>query len=399
LIPILNAEGMHVASKKQIVFPIIALAIGVGGFVSAMAMKKPPEEKVVEVITPFVTVDDVAMLPMRLKVSSQGIVAARYETRVVAQVGGEIVELSSRFVRGGFVKKGELLARIDPSDYQVSLIEAQANHAQALASLELEQAQGHVAKSEWESIESTKPSDLSLRRPQLKQELARVKAAQAAVKRAKRNLERTEVVAPYDALIDSRNIGMGSYVGTGSELGKLLSTSLAEVRLPLAANELQYLENDGVGSVVELSASIAGKIAVWSATITRSEGVIDSKSRMTYLVAEVKNPYNENIGRKTLRFGTYVTAKIEGISLPSAMLIPRHLILRDKVAVLSSEDKLHFKKVYIVREQAQDAVITDGIVSGDRIITSALDYPIEGMKLITATSGDITDSKLTMKQE
>ena len=367
------------ATKKQIFYPIILLLLGIGGLAGLLALKKPPEDKEVEEVIPVVAIKTIDLAPMRLSVESQGVVAAKYETRMVAQVSGEIVELADDFVRGGAIKKGQLLARIDPSDYEAAMIEAEANHASALASLELEQAQGHVAKEEWKNISSSAPSELGLRRPQLKQELAKVKAAEAAVKRAKRNLERTVISAPYDALIDSRDIGLGSYVSTGTELGKLMSLSLAEVRLPVAANDLKYLENSGLGAVVELSTKVNNNAVVWQAKIARTEGVIDSKSRMSYLVAEIINPYEP--GQQILRFGTYVTANIHGIDLNLATLIPRHLVVDNKVAVLNSNSKLHFKTVDVAREQDRDAVITAGLATGDRVIVSALDYPVEGMGL------------------
>lgn len=375
------------ATRKQILFPIVILIIGVGGAVALKAMKKPPEEKEVEVSVPMVTVTTIKPAPMQLSVHAQGVVAAKYETLMVAQISGEIVELAPEFVRGGMVKKGQLLARIDPSDYEAAMIEAEANYASALASLELELAQGRVAEEEWKNISTASPSALGLRRPQLKQEQAKVKAAEATVKRAKRNLERTAITAPYDALIGSRNIGLGSYVGTGTELGQLMSLSLAEVRLPVAANQLQYLANHGLGANVVLSANIAGQAVNWQATIARNEGVIDSKSRMSYLVAEISAPYANHTARPPLRFGTYVSAKIEGISLPQATLIPRHLVVRSRVPVLDQDNKLQFKTVMVSREQGRDAVITKGLTSGDRVITSALDYPLEGMAL-TLPPGD-----------
>ena len=106
------------------------------------------------------------------------------------------------------MKKGQLLARIDPNDYHAALIDAQANMASARAALETEVAQGKVAEQEWKQITDTSPTELSLRKPQLAQEIARVKSAQASVLRAERNLQRTEIRAPYDAMINSRNIGL-----------------------------------------------------------------------------------------------------------------------------------------------------------------------------------------------
>ena len=393
--------------KKQIIVPIIILLSGVAVFMALASMKKPPEEKAEVDTTPIVAVESVAVGAMHLTVDSYGIVMPKYETELVAQVNGQIVELSDTFVRGGFVSKGQLLARIDPNDYEAALIDADATLASAIASLETERAQGQVAEREWKRITDASPTELSLRKPQLAQELARVKAAQASVLRAKRNLERTEIRAPYDAMIESRQIGLGSYVGTGSMLGKLLGTDIAEVRLPVADNQLQFLAQQGESARVVLKGTFAGKDMQWQASIARSEGVVDNKSRMSYLVAQIKDPYaldsSTTTGTKEqLRFGSYVNADIIGVTLAQATTVPRYLVENSRVAVLDSDSTLRYVTVDIVRQEGANVIIADGLNQGDRIIVSALDYPIDGMKLVLENSKDNdeqnTDSNTTDTQ-
>ncbi|NQZ21684.1 MAG: efflux RND transporter periplasmic adaptor subunit [Colwellia sp.] len=371
---------------KQILVPIGILAAGILLFVGFSSMKKPPEEKPEVDNTPIVAVKEIHVAPMSLTVNSYGIVKPKYETELVAQVSGQIVELADIFVRGGFISKNQLLARIDPNDYQAALIEAEANMASARAALEKERAQGQVAEREWKRITDTSPTELSLRKPQLAQELARVKSAQASVLRAKRNLERTEIRAPYDAMIESRTIGLGSFVGTGSKVGKLLGTDVAEIRLPVADNQLQFLEAQGENAQVDLIGTYAGKNVTWQAKIARSEGVIDSKSRMSYLVAEINDPYglkaNFNSSKQNpVRFGSYVTANILGVSLESAAVLPRYLVDNNRVAILDADSKLHYADIIIARQEGSNVIVTSGLHEGDQIIVSALDYPVNGMKL------------------
>jgi RND family efflux transporter MFP subunit len=381
-----------VATKKQIIIPIVILAAGIAAMAVFSSMKKPPEEKAEVDNTPIVAVSDISVTPMTLEVNSYGMVTPKYETELIAQVNGEIVELSDTFLRGGFVKKNQLLARIDPNDYQAALIDAQASMATARAALEKEVAQGKVAEREWKQITDTSPTELSLRKPQLAQELARVKAAQASVLRAERNLERTEIRAPYDAMINSRNIGLGSFVGVGTKIGHVLATATAEIRLPVADNQLEFLANQGVNAKVNLFGKYAGKDTQWSATIKRNEGVIDNKSRMGYLVAELKDPYqlNNNTEQKItpLRFGSYVNAKIVGNNIAKATSVPRHLVVNGKVAILDSDSRLHYVVIDIVRQQGSNVIVANGLLEGDRLIVSALDYPVNGMKL--ALVGDET---------
>lgn len=383
------------AHKKQIILPIVILVAGVIAFIGFSSLKTPPEVKADVENIPIVAVENIVVTPTTLHVNSYGIVKPKYETSLVAQVNGEIVELNAVFVRGGFVKKGQLLARIDPNDYHAALIDAQANMASARATLEKEVAQGKVAEREWNLITDTSPTELSLRKPQLAQELARVKSAQAAVLRAERNLQRTEIKAPYDAMIENRMIGLGSFVSVGTQIGKLLGTAIAEVRLPVADNQLQYLIDQGHNAKVKLVGTYAGKSVEWLANITRNEGVIDNTSRMTYLVAEIQNPYllPDNLADKNgtgntdvsnlvpLRFGAYVKAEILGMKIANASILPRYLVVGDKVALLDSDSKLHYATIDIVRQQGADVVVSSGLFDNDRLIISALDYPVDGMKL------------------
>ena len=215
------------SNKKQIIAPLAILLVGVGLFFGIASLKKPPETKPEKVVSPVVNVAPMVVRPLRLQVDSHGVVEPKHLTRLVAQVNGELVYLSPRFVTGGFVKKGQLLARIDPSDYQALVTESVANLASAEAALELEQAQGQVAAAEWRNISDHTPTGLGLRKPQLAQEQARVSAARAAVTRAERNLERTRILAPYDALIQGREVSLGAYVSTGTELGRLQGIAVA----------------------------------------------------------------------------------------------------------------------------------------------------------------------------
>jgi RND family efflux transporter MFP subunit len=394
-----------VAHKKQIILPIAILVVGIIAYFGFASLKTPPEEKAEINNTPIVAVETILVAPMTLHVSSYGIVKPKYETSLVAQVNGEIVELNDAFVRGGFVKKGQLLARIDPNDYHAALIDAQADMASARAALETEVAQGKVAEREWRLITDTSPTELSLRKPQLAQELARVKSAQASVLRAERNLQRTEIKAPYDAMIDNRMIGLGSFVSVGTQIGKLLGTAIAEVRLPLADNQLQFLIDQGHDAQVKLIGDYAGQSVEWLAHIARNEGVIDNTSRMTYLVAEIKDPYllqealqevsqEANVSKAVpLRFGSYVQAKILGVDIVNASILPRYLVIDNKVALLNKESKLHYSTINIVREQGANVVVSSGLSTGDKLIVSALDTPVEGMKLALISNEEGSDEE------
>ncbi len=398
------------ATKKQIMFPIGLLLAGIGIAAGLSALKKPPEKKEAKEVIPLVQVESINIKDVTLNVNSYGIVAPKNKTQLVAQVNGQVVNISEEFVNGSFVKQGDILARIDPNDYEAALTEAQASLAQARSSLEIERAQAHVAQSEWERIRKNSsefiPSELYLRKPQLAEKLAQFRATEAAVKRANRNLERTYIKAPYDAIIVAREISLGSVVNQGSILGQLNSINLAEIRLPVADKELRFLQNGGVNAKVMLTTKFAGTMQNWAAKIVRSEGVINAKSRMSYLVAQVEDPYALASDKAPLRFGAYVNASIEGIQISDATYVARHLVKNNKIALLDNNGTLTFKPVTVIREQGDQVLINEGLIQDQQVITTALDFPSEGMKLHTAETAPkpeekeaIDDTQLAMKKD
>ena len=82
-------------------------------------------------------------------------------------------------------------------------------------------------------------------------------------------------------------------------------------------------------------------------------------------------------------------SKILGLEIAQATSVPRHLVENGRVAILDNESKLHYSEIKIVRQDGRNVIISHGLVDGDQLIVSALDYPIDGMKL--ALLGDKTE--------
>ena len=122
---------------------------------------------------------------LNLSVDSQGSVAPRTQTTLVAEVSGQVVNVSPNFIAGGFFRKGETLLQIDPSDYETGLMSAQAALAARKAQLADQKARSEQALKDWRNLgRQGEPSDLVLRKPQLAEAQAAVQAAAAALDRA-----------------------------------------------------------------------------------------------------------------------------------------------------------------------------------------------------------------------
>jgi len=144
-----------------------------------------------------------------------GTVAPEQDIMLSPRVSGEVVMRSPNFTPGGYVQKGELLLRIDPADYENALLQAQSDLSQAMADLNVEMGRQEVAERDFKLFDDTLSAGskaLVLREPQLNAARARVQAAEAAVKQAELNLQRTAIRAPFNAHILSRNANVGSQV-------------------------------------------------------------------------------------------------------------------------------------------------------------------------------------------
>lgn len=376
---------MKFSSFAKAGLPIIILGVTVVVTAVLIMSKKPPEKKEVEELAFLVDAQPVFREHVEFTVSSQGTVLPKHKTNLATQVSGRIVEIADSFVAGGFFKQGDVLVTLEQDDYLTELSLAEAELAQAEAALEEEIARGKVAAEEWRSVNSVVAPELGLRKPQLAKEQANVKAAKAKLARAKRNLQRTSVVAPYDGIVVERNVDLGQFVGTGSVVGELYATDVAEVRLPLTDADLAFIDlNAGVShqNPVTLSAVVGGKIQQWQGKLVRSEGVLDTTNRLIYAVVEVLDPYfrNSDAMAKPLRFGQFVQAIISGTQARSLTVLPRSLLRLDGTVLVVAEDNtLQIKRVDVVRSSPESVYVSGGLDDGDRVVRSAVPNPYNGM--------------------
>jgi len=334
--------------------------------------------------------------PVDLIVASQGTVRPRTETTLVSEVAGKVVSVSADFVAGGFFRLGDVLLQIDPSDYEAALKRAEAALAAARATLIDETARSEQALKDWRNLgRDGQPSDLVLRKPQLANAEAGVQAAEADLAKARRDLQRTRIQVPYEGLVREKKVDVGQYVTPGTQLGVTFSVDTAEIRLPLSADDLTFLDLPTATETsaaefpqVTLTADSGGEVHQWQARIIRTEGVLDVQSRVLYAVAEVIDPYGV-LGRsqqEELRMGTFVSAEIMGHHLDEAVVLPRYVLRRDNTVLLADETrKLEIRPVTVTRADAQSVYVTAGLTSGDRVITTTLDAPIPGTQLVLSS--------------
>ncbi|WP_333608226.1 efflux RND transporter periplasmic adaptor subunit [Arsukibacterium sp.] len=316
------------------------------------------------------------------RIASQGTVSPKLETTLISEVNGRIVAVSEQFVAGGFFQQGDLLVQVEQADYLTAVKASEAALAGAKAQLEEEKARVRVAEAEWRSFTEGKAPALGLRQPQLASALANVQSKEADLERARRDLSRTEIRAPYAGMVGSRTANLGQFISRGSQLGVILGTDVAEVRLPLSDTDFGFLPQQA--SILKpvpvvLTAIVAGQSQSWQASIVRTEGVLDERSRVIYAVAEIIDPYQRNGHAIPLQFGRFVQAEISGIAANQVVKVPRHLLKPgNQLLIVDSDNFLQFRTVSLDRADTRYAYIKAGFETGDRLVTSPVTNPLAG---------------------
>ncbi len=369
------------------------LAIGVG--VSAKLISSAPKadrERAPQAL-PVVEVIEVARADFPVRVHSQGTVEPLTESVLVSQVSGRIVETGPAFRVGGFFAKGELLLRMEPTDYETAIVVAEAEVARRRLELEEERARAAQAEEEWASITPQREARaLHLRKPQVASAEAALRAAEASLAQARLNLQRTRIVAPYAGRVLEQNADLGQFVGVGTPLGKIFSTDAAQIRLPLTDEQQallalaeSYPESGPAGPAVTLTASIGQSRLTWQGSVVRTEGVIDPQSRQLFVVAEIADPYGRRSGQPPLRIGQFVEAEIEGRLLRDVFAIPREAVrLGREVLVVASDGKLYRRALEVVWRDPRFVVAAAGLEPGDRVSLTAIPFATDGSRVRVA---------------
>ncbi|CAA0123981.1 Solvent efflux pump periplasmic linker SrpA [Halioglobus japonicus] len=388
-----------VASRKKQIFVSVALLAISTAITFTLYLNRPPA-KIAEPEYQPVTVDVAVAVKerLRIEVQAQGTVTPMQETSLLSEVNGRIIEASPSFAVGGFVSKGEILVRIDPRDYETNLLRAEAALKSAQSNLAQEKGRAQVAEREWQRLpkgsqRSQEAKDLYLRKPQLDQAQAQMLAAQADLNTARDNLERTNIRAPYDALIRAKHVELGQFVAAGSPLADIFSVDYAEIRLPIPQSKLAYLELPGLngtgnGSPIDVYTDVGGEIKHWTAQLHRTEGVFDERSRVLYAVARIKDPYAVHHPDKTpLRIGTFVNANIQGKEFDGIVTLPRFVMRAgNNLWVIDDSGHLHNRQVTLLRTGGDLVYISEGLDEGDRVSLTTLDSSFDSSEVIIESS-------------
>ena len=340
----------------------------------------PAPDVIVEILTPK---------DFQIQISSNGTTTPLTQTVLTAEVGGEVIYRSKKFSEGSSVIEGEILAKIDDTDLQLQYKNALLQLANAEVQHSLQLAEAEVAKEAWGKIGDGVASDLTLKKPQLKQAEALLEVAKAQVSSAKNKLNKTEIVAPYAGRIQSVNIDLGTTIIPGQPVGALYTSSEIEVTLAVKDNDLQFLSIPMDGrkldpseqALVEIKSFYKGKNQTWIGRLERVDGVIDPVTRMINLIAVFKNDFIET-DKPNLPIGLFVEAQIDGIILKDIFSIPVNAISENnEVYIVNNDNELVSRQLSILKKYSDFVIVKDGLKAGERIVISKLSTASNGIKV------------------
>ncbi len=372
---------------KKVFIPIVILITTL--VLSQVIMTNPPtSNRGKAAALAQITVETLTLKPQnyRVLINSFGTVQPRTKSILVAQVSGEINDVSRQFRDGGFFEKGDVLVLLDDRDHRAEVKINQSSLLSAKQVLLEEEARAKQALIDWQRLgNGSKPSDLVLRKPQLAAAQAQVLSAQAKLEKAKLLLERTKIVAPYAGRILKKHVDLGRVVVSNTQLADIYAVDYVEIRLPINNKDLSFMmlpeeyrhSNEAVfSSSVTLRSNLIGQQR-WQGKIVRTEGAIDENSQQLNIVAQIDDPYNvSNDKVAPIKIGQYVNAEIIGKTIEQALVIPNRAIYQGSYVYIversNNQTVLKRREINIRWQNSQDAIIESGISFGDNLVLTPL---------------------------
>ena len=328
-------------------------------------------------------------------VEATGEVVAARRVSLQAEVGGRVVAVHTNFIGGGLFKQGEWMVRLDPADYELVLRQRGADLAKAQSSLEREEGEAATAAEEFALLPDASQIPeaqrrLALRLPQLESARAAVLSAEAAVDKAKLDLQRTEIVAPFDCIVLSKEIELGARAQPGTPVAEVAGIEAFHVRVRLPPGDMRWVPlpqfHDRTNAVAHVYDDTAwGHFAFREGRVIRGIPERDARSRMLGLLVEVPEPLpidRDPREHPPLILNSFVRVAILGRTLKDAVALPRRCVRDGDVAwIMTANNQLEIRPVEIAYRGKDEFILRNGVAAGERIVVSDLTAPVAGMAL------------------
>ena len=384
-----------------------AAILSIGALIaSALLLSRPAPERITTPrLAPLVTATLMTPRSTPLVVEGTGTVRPAAEITLSAEVGGRVVVVSPKLVRGGVFSAKDTLFKLDDQSYRNAVSVAQAEVEQRKVDVALAAQNQLIAQREYELLKqrlgSDAPPDTSLaaqlarQQPQYEAAEASLYRAEAQLADAELNLERTAVLAPFSGRVRSEAVDIGQFISPGQAVADIYGTGAVEVDISLSTRQAALIDglwtDAGAGRTPAVVRSeFGGSWHEWNGFVDRASGALDEATRTVQIVIRVPDPFDASAIRPPLLVGSYVRSRIAGRAVGAHYAIPR-TALRDGPSVwtATTQGTLVSLPVEVIQEIQDTVFILADIGDTTRVIVSDLAVMTEGMKIRVADSNDI----------
>lgn len=324
----------------------------------------------------------------RPRLSGTGVVEPAREATLSPELSGRIVYLAPSLVVGGRVTKGDVLLRVDKRDYQIAVRQQKAQVRQAEVDLELERAYGKVARQEWDLMGTpNKDARLAVREPQREAAEVKVDSARSALERAKLDLGRTTIKAPFNATVTSESVEVGEIASPGQVVVTLVGTDAMWVRVSVPVEYLGLIGVPGYGVTEGSRARVLQRLGnrggvEREGTVVRLVNELDPESRTAQVLVEVEHPLDPPPGELPLLPGAFVEVDFTGQEVPAVVAVSRLAVFEGRHAwVVDDDQRLRRRSLEIAWGDDERVYVTGGLRSGERVVITPPSPALEGMEV------------------
>ncbi|MDA3832169.1 MAG: HlyD family efflux transporter periplasmic adaptor subunit [Spirochaetales bacterium] len=294
-----DKTGTSSGGKKhllKIILPVIIIVIGIAAAFYLKNTGHKSKRQAPVRLAPLVQVKPLFPANHIVVLKAMGTVVPAIEVELKPQVTGEVIDINPDFIEGGLLKAGSLVLQIDTEDYKLALTQKEKALADASYSLKLELGRQEVAKQEWELLNGDKDAEdreveLALRKPHLEKAKAEINAAKAEIEKAYLDLSRTQIKAPFNAMVLSRLVNIGSQVTPQQRLAELVGSDSYWIQASVPVDRLSWIQIPrSKGDPATRARIIYANSYERIGTVIRLMGDLSPEGRMARVLIEVVDP-------------------------------------------------------------------------------------------------------------
>ena len=303
--------------------------------------------------------------------NASGSVKPAESVKIHARVSGNISLINSLAMPGGWLKKGQWLAKLETVDLELALKSQQAQLEQAKANIALVQADQILAKEELLLLNNIDgfsiDESLVLREPQLTVAKAKVSVAKNNVEKAELNLSRTSVLMPFDGKIISKDIGTGSKVSTNTSLFSVVNTDVYWLEVKIPHKFLALFDKQQLADVSQTRLWGEGKYR--KAKFVSILPELDNKDRQVKVLLAIDDPQTEKSNQPQVFLNDFLNVQLKGKPIKNAWTIKHSWLQSDNTIWVVDKKSTLQKRAIDVLFKGRDVIyVRTEIKPGDRAL-------------------------------